>query len=99
MGLEVYYQQDIRNALLAAEQAHSAALMATKKKDDKFAQGYQEGYRAALTTVALAFGLIPGPDRLRQNWSDSHEIHNWHPIYLPATPRQNGKTSARKTSR
>lgn len=59
MGLEVYYPQDIRNALLAAEQATNAALPA--RTDDLFTQGYLTGYRAALTTLALAFGLVSRP--------------------------------------
>ena len=77
MALEVYYPQDIRNALLAAEQASDAALMATRSKDDRFAQGYQEGYRAALTTVALAFGLIQ-PDSRSGNYVGQ-------PTLLPAS--------------
>ena len=57
MGLEVYYPTDIRNALLAAEQAANATATATGDTDDPFAAGYLAGYRAALTTLALAFGL------------------------------------------
>ncbi|KPK84260.1 MAG: hypothetical protein AMJ81_06095 [Phycisphaerae bacterium SM23_33] len=56
MGLAVYYQQDILNALMAAEQASGAAAAATGGQDG-FAQGYMAGYRAALATLALAFGL------------------------------------------
>jgi hypothetical protein len=48
-----YYSKDIRNALLAAEQASRGALLAAGD-DKEFAQGYREGYRAALTTIALA---------------------------------------------
>ena len=62
MGLEVYYTQDIHNALLAAEQASNAAMMAASG-DDKFTQGFQTGYRAALATIALAFGLFQPGDR------------------------------------
>lgn len=59
MGLDVYYPADIRNALMAAEQSASAAFDAIGGKDDPFANGYTAGYRAALVTVALAFGLLP----------------------------------------
>ena len=62
MALEVYYPQDVRNALLAAEQASSAALVAVGGEENEFAKGYREGYRAALTTIALAFGLIRPTD-------------------------------------
>jgi len=59
MGLEVYYPQDIRNALLAAEQASRTALLAAGGgEDNEFARGYREGYGAALVTMALAFGLM-----------------------------------------
>jgi len=92
MGLEVYYPQDIRNVLLAAEQASNSALTAAKEKNDEFAQGYQAGYRAALTTVALAFGLIPGPDDQGPSWPETrYERHDWQPVYLPTRPWRNGK--------
>ena len=65
MGLEVFYKRDVINALLAAEQATAAA-----GADGR----YLEGYRAALTTVALAFGLVGRDDdqaglpRLTNTW-------------------------------
>ena len=62
MGLEVYYPTDIRNALLAAEQAVTATATATRDEDDPFATGFLTGYRAALTTMALAFGLTVRPE-------------------------------------
>ena len=63
MGLEVYYPTDIRNALLAAEQAASVTAEATGNQDTPFAAGYLIGYRAALVTIALAFGLgLARPD-------------------------------------
>jgi hypothetical protein len=58
MSLEVYYPQDIRNVLQAAEQSCRAALLAAGGGRNEFAQGYGEGYLAALTTIALAFGLM-----------------------------------------
>ena len=67
MGLEVYYPTDIRNALLAAEQAANATAKAigptsggAGNQDDPFSAGFLTGYRAALTTLAVAFGLVPG---------------------------------------
>ena len=62
MALDVYFRQDIRNALLAAEQASRVALQAVNGRDGEFARGYQEGYQAALVTIALAFGLIQHSD-------------------------------------
>lgn len=58
MALDVYFQSDIFRALTAAEQASNAALLATGGGDDEFTRGYQAGYRAALATIALAFGLV-----------------------------------------
>jgi hypothetical protein len=58
VGIEVYYPADIRNALLAAEQAVGATADAAGDKDDPFTTGFLTGYRAALTTLALAFGLV-----------------------------------------
>ena len=57
MGLQVYYPTDIRNALLAAEQAANATARAAGVQDDPFSAGFLTGYRAALATLALAFGL------------------------------------------
>lgn len=57
MGLEVYYPADIGNALLPAEQAVNATADAARNDDDPFTAGFLTGYRAALTTLALAFGL------------------------------------------
>lgn len=60
MGLDVYFPADIRNALLAAEQAVGAMADAAGGKGDPFTAGFLAGYRAALTTLALAFGLASG---------------------------------------
>ena len=68
MGLEVYYPTDIRNALLAAEQAVGATADASGDKDDPFTAGFLTGYRAALTTLALAFGLIACPEPPSPEW-------------------------------
>lgn len=97
MALEVYYPQDIRNALLAAEQANNAALMASCGGSNEsclergeFAQGYEAGYRAALTTMALAFGLLRSGE---SHWErrERQESHTWQPTSLPASRRRNGK--------
>lgn len=70
MGLEVYYPTDVRNALLAAEQAVNAMADAATIGQGQvvnqdgdtipqspFTLGFLTGYRAALTTLALSFGL------------------------------------------
>ena len=74
MTLEVYYPQDIRNALQAAAQSCGAALLVADRGGGDFARGYGEGYQDALITIALAFGLV----RL-----DSHdEGIEWPPRFL-----------------
>ena len=63
MGLEVWYPNDIKNAILAAEQASATALQAGRVGGDAYQGGYRDGYQAALLTIALAFGLVqPGHD-------------------------------------
>lgn len=58
MALDLWFKLDIQNALRAAEQASGAALQAAGNEHDPYAAGFQTGYRAALTTVALAFDLM-----------------------------------------
>ena len=61
MGLDIFFAEDIRNALLAADEASSstARVCAAVGGYQVTLRAYLEGYRAALTTVALAFGLSP----------------------------------------
>jgi hypothetical protein len=61
MGLDIFFGEDIRNALLAADEASSstARVCAAVGGDQVTLRAYLEGYRAALSTVALAFGLSP----------------------------------------
>jgi hypothetical protein len=87
MELDIYFQKDIRNALLAANEASAqTAAVVTEHtcshltgrvqiscaqcgKEMNYISGddaltavlraYREGYKAALTTVALAFGVAP----------------------------------------
>jgi len=68
VGLEVFYPSDIRNALLAAEQAMNATADATNSHDDAFTAGFLSGYRAALTTLALAFGLTARLETHPKEW-------------------------------
>jgi hypothetical protein len=93
MGLDIFFSEDIRNALLAADEASSAtaaiaaksqvallnriceelrrelpsqasrrmleALRAAAIEGAAPLRQYRAGYKAALTTIALAFGLSP----------------------------------------
>ena len=68
MSWEVYFSADIRNALLAAERAADATADALSIADDAFTAGFLTGYRAALTTLAAAFGLAPRPETTSPDW-------------------------------
>lgn len=57
MSLEVYYPQDILNALKAAAQSNGQALQAISGQSE-FAEGYEMGYRAALNTWPLHKGIL-----------------------------------------
>jgi hypothetical protein len=93
MGLDIWFSEDIRNAILAANEASSATAEAATSQDartldliaeklrEELSEGtsrvlldalhvaavgsvdtlkhYRRGYRAALVTLALAFGLSP----------------------------------------
>lgn len=63
MSLNIFFAEDIRNALLAANEAGTSTARACaavgQVADLPLLRAYLEGYRAALVTVALAFGLDP----------------------------------------
>ena len=68
MGLDIWFSSDVRNVLSAANQASAAtsislveALAGQQTSDVQLQvfRAYREGYKAALTTVALAFGVPP----------------------------------------
>ena len=61
MGLDIHFSEDIRNALLAADEASTstAGVCAAVGGDPVILRAYLEGYRTALVTLALAFGLSP----------------------------------------
>ena len=93
MGLDIWFREDLRNAILAANEASNATAEAATSQDartldliaeklrEELPEGtsqvlldalhaaavgtmdvirhYRRGYRAALATLALAFGLCP----------------------------------------
>jgi len=101
MGLDIWFREDLRNAILAANEASSATAEAATSWDtqtlDLIAEQlrgelpegtsrallnalhaaavgnvdtlkhYRRGYRAALVTLALAFGLSPAIIASREN--------------------------------
>jgi len=61
MGLDIFFAEDVRNALLAANEANAqTATVAVEAGGDVVVlRAHREGFRAALATIALAFGLRP----------------------------------------
>jgi len=67
MGLDIWFREDILHALKAAEQASSTTVAAMEHalsrvggsvvEDARYLRAYREGYKAALVTVAMAFGI------------------------------------------
>ena len=68
MGLEVFYPEDIRNALLAAEQTANATAQVLGQDNNPFADCFLAGHQAALTAIALAFGLVSGDNGRQLEW-------------------------------
>lgn len=64
MSLDIWFREDIRHILLAAERANALALAQAEEStaDPDLLRAFRRGYQAALTTVALACGLAPGAD-------------------------------------
>jgi hypothetical protein len=117
MGLDIFFLEDIRNAILAANEASSATAEAATSGSTGLTTGqdtqtldliaeklrgelpegtsrvlldalhaaavgnvnalkhYRRGYRAALTTVALAFGL--SPDTITGHQGEILEVKTW----------------------
>ncbi|MCR4407349.1 MAG: hypothetical protein NUW24_10570 [Anaerolineae bacterium] len=76
MGLDIWFREDILRALSAAEQASATTVAALElaltgsdgesggqgMADPRYLRAYREGYRAALITMATAFGLTQAED-------------------------------------
>ncbi len=62
MSCDIWFREDIRNILLAAERASACSLAQAEESTADLAalRAYRRGYHAALSTVALACGLRPG---------------------------------------
>jgi hypothetical protein len=85
--LDIWFAEDIRNALLAANEASAATAAVIAEAGRLLPAGpeqavtdsaellavslraYREGYKAALATVALAFGITPQKASLQPSGS------------------------------
>lgn len=72
MSLDIWFREDIKHILLAAERASDVALSqgAESAADLGALRAYRRGYRAALSAIALACGLAPSTDEeaSRASW-------------------------------
>jgi len=61
MSLDIWFREDIKHILLAAERASALSLAEAEAcaADPKALRAYRQGYRAALYAVAVACGLVP----------------------------------------
>jgi hypothetical protein len=57
MGSDPWFENDVRSILVSAATANKNVEAVTSS--DLWLAGYFKGYGAALTTIALAFGLSP----------------------------------------
>ena len=72
MSLDVWFRDDIKNTLVALNQANGmgTARMALQIEEPREIQIYREGYRDALRAVAIAFGIATAvtlPEPLTEN--------------------------------
>ncbi|MBC7248915.1 MAG: hypothetical protein H5T62_01395 [Anaerolineae bacterium] len=73
MSLDIWFREDILHALRAADQASATTAAALEHAlggaegagvgDPRYLRAYREGYRAALVTVAMAFGIEPAEEK------------------------------------
>lgn len=59
MSADVWFKRDIANALLATYQAARETSCAVGGNDSIRMASFQAGYRSAISTVALFFGISP----------------------------------------
>ena len=59
MAADVWLRRDIANALMAAYQAAQETTIAVGGADPMRTAAYHAGYRSAISTLALFFGISP----------------------------------------
>ncbi len=59
MSADVYFKRDIANALLATYQSARETAYAIGSDDAARVAVYHAGYRSAISTLALFFGISP----------------------------------------
>ena len=59
MSADLWFKRDIANALLASYQAARVTSCAVGGNDDARTAVFHAGYRSAISTMALFFGIAP----------------------------------------
>lgn len=61
MSLDIWFREDIKHILMAAERANALSLAQAEESaaDPNILRAYRRGYQAALSAIALACGLSP----------------------------------------
>jgi hypothetical protein len=87
MALDIYFRDDIANALMAADEASAstAAALHNVTSDPQYLRAYRQGYRAALATVACAFGLGQASSNLRRVPDETLEAVGFGQLELEAS--------------
>lgn len=64
MSLDIWFSEDIKHILMAAERANALSLAQAEEvtADPSLLRAYRRGYQAAIVAVALACGLTPEMD-------------------------------------
>ncbi len=75
MSLDIWFREDVQNALMAADEASAttAAALRAVTSDPQYLRAYRQGYRAALATIAVAFGLGHAAGNLRRTPDETLE--------------------------
>ncbi len=62
MSLDIWFSEDIKHILMAAERASALSLAQAEESagDPNTLRAYRRGYQAALTAIALACGIAAG---------------------------------------
>ena len=61
MSADVWFKRDIANALLATWQACDDTAVSVGSADSQRAAAFRAGLRTGIATMALYFGISPGP--------------------------------------
>ena len=74
MAADVWFKRDIANALLAVNQSMRETLAVAGGEDKARVATYRSGYRSAISTLALFFGISPSMVLTEESLDDTNLI-------------------------